>query len=121
MCSYLYEYITNLCIYTIFKCRFTTDISFTTERSGNIVDMRRKKKEVRPLYNRIRVLRTGMGLSRQSLANKVDVNHQTIGALERAEHNPSLDLAMAISQVFDLPVEAVFSRKPFVYSSDDFK
>lgn len=84
------------------------------------MDMRRKK-EARPLYNRIRVLRTSMGLSRQALADEVDVNHQTIGALERNEHNPSLDLAMAIGKVFDLPVEAVFSREPFVYSPDDFK
>jgi len=81
----------------------------------------RRKKEVRPLYNRLRVLRAGMGLSRQALANKVDVNHQTIGALERGEHNPSLDLAMAICKVFDLPIEAVFSREPFSYSPDDFK
>ncbi|MHA2790224.1 helix-turn-helix transcriptional regulator (plasmid) [Corynebacterium sp. S7] len=80
-----------------------------------------RKKEVRPLYNRLRVLRTEMDLSRKALADKVDVNHQTIGALERGEHNPSLDLAMAICAVFDLPVESVFSREPFTYSPDDYR
>ncbi|PRC46767.1 transcriptional regulator, partial [Mycobacterium sp. ITM-2017-0098] len=29
------------------------------------------------------------------------------------DHYPSLDLAFRICDVFDLPVEAVFSRKPF--------
>lgn len=81
----------------------------------------RRKRKTRPLYNRLRVLRTETGLSRQALADKVDVNYQTIGALERGEHNPSLGLAMAISAVFGLPVEAVFSRDPFTYSPDDYK
>jgi DNA-binding XRE family transcriptional regulator len=43
----------------------------------------------------------------------VEVNPQTIGALERGDHYPSLDLAFRICAVFDLPVEAVFSREPF--------
>ncbi len=34
---------------------------------------------------------------------------QTVGALERGDHYPSLDLAFRICDVFDLPVEAVFS------------
>ena len=76
---------------------------------------------MRPLYNRLRVLRAEMGLSRKALADKVDVNQQTIGALERGEHNPSLGLAMAICAVFDLPVESVFSREPFTYSPNDYK
>lgn len=38
---------------------------------------------------------------------------QSIGALERGDHSPSLDLAFSICEVFDLPVEAVFSRTEF--------
>lgn len=64
------------------------------------------------LYNRIGVLREERGLSRKELAEKVGVNFQTIGYLERGEYNPSLDLALDICAVFDLPIELVFSRQP---------
>lgn len=68
----------------------------------------------RQIFNRVRVLRTERGMSRAQLAEACDVNPQTIGALERGEHNPSLDLALRICEEFDLPVEAVFSRTEFV-------
>lgn len=64
------------------------------------------------IYNRIGLLRDERGLSRKELADKVGVNFQTIGYLERGEYNPSLDLAMDICQVFGLPIELVFSRQP---------
>lgn len=66
-----------------------------------------------PIFNRIAVLRTEHGLSRAQLAKEVEVNPQTIGSLERGDHYPSLDLAFRICAVFDLPVEAVFSRTEF--------
>ena len=72
----------------------------------------RRGKEL-PIYNRLAVLRAERGMSRAALANAVEVNPQTIGALERGDHYPSLDLAFRICVVFDLPVEAVFSREPF--------
>ena len=50
---------------------------------------------------------------RAQLAQAVEVNHQTIGALERGDHYPSLDLAFRLCEVFGLPVEAVFSREEF--------
>lgn len=52
-------------------------------------------------------------MSRATLAEAVNVNPQTIGALERGNHYPSLDLALRICEVFRLPVEAVFSRTKF--------
>ncbi|SDP74779.1 DNA-binding transcriptional regulator, XRE-family HTH domain [Actinopolyspora xinjiangensis] len=52
-------------------------------------------------------------MSRAALAEHVGVNRQTIGALERGDHYPSLLLAMSICDVFGLPIEAVFSREPF--------
>ena len=64
------------------------------------------------IYNRIAVLREERNLSRRDLADKVGVNFQTIGYLERGEYNPSLDLAMDLSAVFSLPIELVFSREP---------
>ena len=70
-----------------------------------------RKPEPR-LYNRLAVLRAEQGLSRQELADSVDVNYQTIGYLERGEYNPSLDLAFKIAELFGVPIEAVFSREP---------
>jgi putative transcriptional regulator len=70
-----------------------------------------RKPEPR-LYNRLAVLRAERGLSRQDLADAVDVNYQTIGYLERGEYNPSLELAFKISELFGVPIEAVFSREP---------
>ena len=45
---------------------------------------------------------------------------QTVGALERGDHYPSLDLAFRICDVFDLPVEAVFSRSAFTPLSTEY-
>ncbi|WP_298087553.1 helix-turn-helix transcriptional regulator [uncultured Corynebacterium sp.] len=67
----------------------------------------------RPIYNRLAVLRAERGLSRAQLAEAIDVNTQTIGALERGDHYPSLDLAFRLGEVFGLPVEAIFSREEF--------
>ena len=72
-----------------------------------------KRGESLPIHNHIRVLRAERGMSRADLATLIEVNPQTIGALERGDHYPSLDLAFRICDVFDLPVEAVFSRTAF--------
>jgi putative transcriptional regulator len=53
-------------------------------------------------------------MTRAELAALINVNPQTVGALERGDHYPSLDLAFRICDVFGLPVEAVFSRTAFV-------
>jgi len=65
------------------------------------------------LHNRIAVLRAERGLSRSDLADALDINFQTVGYLERGDFNPSLELAFKISEYFGLPIEAIFSRKPF--------
>lgn len=66
----------------------------------------------RKLYNRIALLREERNLSRRELAEKIGVNFQTVGYLERGEYNPSLDLAFRICEVFELPIELIFSTKP---------
>lgn len=65
------------------------------------------------LHNRLAVLRAERGLSRQDLADALAVNYQTIGYLERGEYNPSLELALRAAEYFGLPVEVIFSRRPF--------
>ena len=70
------------------------------------------------IHNRLAVLRTERGLSRQDLAREIGVNYQTVGSLERGDYFPSLALAFRLSEVFDLPIEAIFSPKPFVPLSE---
>ncbi len=65
------------------------------------------------MFNRIALLRNDRQMSRRELAEAVEVNPQTIGYLERGDYKPSLELAMKIAAVFELPVELVFSFKPF--------
>jgi DNA-binding XRE family transcriptional regulator len=74
-----------------------------------------------PIYNRLSLLREGAGLSRKELADKLEINVQTIGYLERQEYNPSLDLALDIATLFALPIEQIFSRTPFPSLSDILK
>lgn len=78
-----------------------------------------KKKPSAPIHNRIRVLRAERDMSRADLAQRIDVNPQTVGALERGDHSPSLDLAFRVCEVFGLPVEAVFSRTEFAPMSTE--
>jgi putative transcriptional regulator len=72
-----------------------------------------RRGETLPIHNRIGVLRAERRMARAELAALVNVNPQTVGALERGDHYPSLDLAFRICDVFGLPVEAVFSRTAF--------
>jgi DNA-binding XRE family transcriptional regulator len=65
------------------------------------------------IHNRIALFRAERGLSRKEVADKVGVNPQTIGYLERGDYNPSLELAMKLSDLFGVPIEALFSFEPF--------
>jgi len=75
--------------------------------------------ELRKIYNRISVLRQERGISRKELAEKIGVNFQTVGYLEREEYNPSLDLAFRISEYFNLPINLIFSTKPLKPLSEE--
>jgi putative transcriptional regulator len=67
----------------------------------------------RKIYNRIALFRAEAGMTRKALADKVGVNPQTIGFLERGDYNPSLELALNVAAVFEVPVELMFSFRPF--------
>jgi putative transcriptional regulator len=73
----------------------------------------------RKIHNRIEILRRERGFSRKELADLIGVNYQTVGYLEREEYNPSLDLAFRICEVFELPVDFVFSTTPFTPMSQE--
>lgn len=51
-------------------------------------------------------------MSRQELADKIRVNYQTIGFIERGDYSPSLELAIAIAKVFSVGLDDLFSDKP---------
>jgi putative transcriptional regulator len=65
------------------------------------------------VHNRVAMLRAERHISRRELAAALGVHYQTIGYLERGEYSPSLHLALRIAAYFDVPVEVVFSLKPF--------
>ncbi len=75
--------------------------------------------KTRKLHNRIDVLRRERGMTRQQLADKIGVNVQTIGYLERGEYNPSLDLAFRVSDCFELPIKMIFSPDPMLPLSEE--
>jgi len=70
------------------------------------------------VYNRIALLRAEQGVTRRELADALGVHYQTVGYLERGEYSPSLHLALRIAEFFGLPVEVVFSTRPFPRISD---
>lgn len=79
---------------------------------------RTKRKDEAPVYNRLAALRADRGLSRQEVADAAGVHYQTIGYLERGEYSPSLVLALQISKLFELPIEAIFSLDPLQSMSE---
>lgn len=69
---------------------------------------RKPKAEQEHIANRIEELRNAAGLSRQELADQVDVHYQTIGYIERGEYSPSLVLALKMASVLGASVEEIF-------------
>lgn len=65
------------------------------------------------------MVRAERKVSRQALAEAVGAHYQTIGYIERGQYNPSLDLALRVAEFFDLPVEALFSLRPFRPLTDE--
>ena len=70
------------------------------------------------VHNRIALLRVEQGISRREFADALGVHYQTVGYLERGEYNPSLHLALRIAEFFGVPLEVVFSTRPFPRLSD---
>ena len=75
--------------------------------------MGRKPKSEEPVYSRLEVVRDDRGITRQQLADAVEVHYQTVGYLERGEYSPSLALALRIARHLAIPVEELFSLTPF--------
>lgn len=64
------------------------------------------------LKNKIKELRSKKNLTQIDLAKLVGVRRETILFLEKNKYNPSLQLAVKISRVFETTVENVFLFEP---------
>jgi putative transcriptional regulator len=60
--------------------------------------------------NRLRVLRAERQWSQQDLADRLGVSRQSVNAIETGKYDPSLPLAFRLSALFEMPIEALFSR-----------
>ena len=65
------------------------------------------------VYNHIAFLRADRQITRQEMAQTLNISYQELGYIERGRITPSLELALRISEYFGVPLEAVFSRTPF--------
>lgn len=63
------------------------------------------------ISNKVKELRVDMGISQEKLAQMVNVTRQTIISLEKGSYIPSLLLAFELAEVFEMSVEAIFTKK----------
>lgn len=69
-------------------------------------------------HNRLKTYRVDRNLSRKALAELIEVHPQTIGAIERGQFNPTIEIALRLSGALGVGLEALFSRAPFGRSQD---
>jgi putative transcriptional regulator len=63
---------------------------------------------VRAVDNDLKVWRAKADVTQKELADAVDVSRQTINAIERGRYDPSLELAFALADFFECPIEDIF-------------
>ncbi|MEO6359737.1 MAG: helix-turn-helix transcriptional regulator [Sphingomicrobium sp.] len=61
------------------------------------------------MLNKLKVLRAMRDWSQGDLADKLDVSRQSVNAIETGKYDPSLPLAFRIAELFDLPIEEIFT------------
>ena len=60
------------------------------------------------MKNKIKELRRGRKLRQEDLAEKLGVTRQTVIAIENDKYDPTLELAMKISEFFGVSVNDIF-------------
>jgi putative transcriptional regulator len=65
--------------------------------------------EARLVKNRVKVLRAERDWSQADLAQRVGVSRQTINSIETERYDPSLALGLKLAELFEQPVERIFS------------
>ena len=61
------------------------------------------------MLNRLKVLRAERDWSQQDLADRLEVSRQSVNAIETGKYDPSLPLAFRIAELFDKPIEDIFT------------
>lgn len=59
----------------------------------------------------LKSVRESRSMTQQELADRIGMRRETILHLENNRYNPSLEMALKITQVFDLRVEELFQLK----------
>ena len=60
------------------------------------------------MENKIRALRSELGLSQEELARRCGVSRQTINAIEKGDYNPTIHLCIAICRALDKTLDQLF-------------
>ncbi len=60
------------------------------------------------MKNKLRVLRAERNWSQGELSQLLGVSRQAVNAIETEKHDPSLELAFKIAQLFQMPIEQIF-------------
>lgn len=60
------------------------------------------------MKNKIREIRKDRKLTQDELAKKINVSRQTINAIENDRYNPTLELAIELSQELEISIEELF-------------
>ena len=63
------------------------------------------------MKNNIKELRKSKSLRQEDLAEILGVTRQTLIAIENNKYDPTLELAMKISEYFEMSVNEIFSLK----------
>ena len=61
------------------------------------------------MLNNLKVLRAMRDWSQSDLAERLAVSRQSVNAIETGKYDPSLPLAFRIAELFELPIEEIFS------------
>ena len=58
--------------------------------------------------NELKTYRVLADMTQETLATEVGVSRQTINAIEKGKYLPSLDLALKLGRIFNVPIETLF-------------
>lgn len=61
------------------------------------------------MKNNIKELRKLKNIRQEDLANLVGVTRQTINAIENNKYDPTLELSMKLTKIFDKHVDEIFT------------
>ena len=61
------------------------------------------------MKNKIKVYRAMRNMTQEELALQLRVTRRTINSIEGGKYNPSIEVAFRMAQLFNVPVEDLFS------------